>query len=99
VKNVFLQVAYEGDVARLYDHGKLFTDDFFKGTPWTIGLAPIMAREADPELELRILPLRKDAPIYLPAGTRPSFPLGGEIAVLKDVQVIPEYEVVADLKP
>jgi hypothetical protein len=99
VKNVFLRITYEGDVARIYDRGKLVTDDFFKGTPWVIGLASIAARDADPELELRILPLRKDAPIYLPAGTRPSFPSTGEVAVLKDVQVIPEYEVVADLNP
>jgi hypothetical protein len=99
VKNVFLQISYEGDVARVYDRGKLFTDNFFKGTPWAIGLAPLMAREADPELELRILPLRKDAPIYLPAGARPAFPSSGEVAVLKDVQVIPEYEAVADLNP
>jgi hypothetical protein len=58
-----------------------------------------MAQEADPELELRILPLRKDAPIYLPAGARPSFPATGEVAVLNGVQVIPEYEAVADLNP
>jgi hypothetical protein len=99
VKNVFLRITYEGDVARIYDRGKLVTDNFFKGTPWVIGLARIAARDADPELELRILSLRKDAPIYLPAGTRPSFPSSGEVAVLKDVQVIPEYEVVADLNP
>jgi hypothetical protein len=39
------------------------------------------------------------APIYLPTGTRPGFPSTGEVAVLKDVQVIPEHEVVADLNP
>lgn len=99
VKNVFLQITYEGDVARIYDHSKLLTDDFFKGTPWTIGLAPTVAREADPELELRILPLRKDAPIYLPTGTWPLFSSTGELAVLKKVQVLPEYESVADLNP
>jgi hypothetical protein len=99
VKNIFLRITYQGDVARIYDRGMLVTDDFFKGTPWVIGLAPIVAREADPELELRILPLREDAPIYLPMGTRPSFPSTGEVAVLQDVQVIPEYEVVADLNP
>jgi len=99
VKNVFLRITYEGDIARIYDRGKLVSDDFFKGTPWAIGLAPIMAQEGDPELELRILPLRRDAPIYLPPGTRPSFPSTGEVAVLKDVQAIPEYEAVADLNP
>jgi beta-galactosidase len=38
VKKVFLRITYEGDVARIYDRGKLVTDDFFKGTPWAIGL-------------------------------------------------------------
>ena len=99
VKNVFLRVTYEGDVARVYSDGKLITDDFFKGTPWEIGLGALMAGAGDPELELRILPLRKDAPIYLTAGMRPVFPSSGEIVKLKDVQVVPEYEVVADLTP
>jgi beta-galactosidase len=98
VKNVFLRLSYEGDIARIYSGGKLLTDDFFKGTPWTVGLDSIMSREADPELELRILPLRQDAPIYLPAGTRPVFPASGEVARLGKVLVIPEYEAVADLK-
>ena len=99
MKNVFLRITYAGDVARIYDRGKLVTDDFFKGTPWLIGLAPIVARDADPELELRILPLRKDAPIYLSAAARPSFPSTGEVALLKDVEPLAEYEAVADLKP
>ena len=99
IKNVFLRITYEGDIARIYDRGRLVSDDFFKGTPWVIGLAPIVAQEGDPELELRILPLRKDAPIYLPPGTRPSFPSTGEVALLKDIQAIPEYEAVADLNP
>jgi beta-galactosidase len=38
VKHVFLRISYEGDVARVYEHGKLVTDDFFKGTPWEIGI-------------------------------------------------------------
>lgn len=99
VKNVFLRVGYEGDVARIYADGKLLTDDFFKGTPWLIGLGSVMPRDADPELELRILPLRQDAPIYLPAGTRPVFPANGEVARLREVLVIPEYEAIADLNP
>jgi beta-galactosidase len=99
VKSIFLRIKYEGDVARVYDRGKLVTDDFFKGTPLLIGLDPTLARDADPELELKILPLRKDAPIYLPAGTRPSFSSSGEVATLQEVQVIPEYEAVADFHP
>jgi len=99
VKRAFLRISYEGDVARVYEGGKLVTDDFFKGTPWEVGLRTLAAQGADPELDLRILPLREDAPIYLPAGTRPAFPAGGEVARLKDVQVVLEYEAIADLNP
>jgi beta-galactosidase len=99
VKNVFLRITYEGDIARVYADGKLFTDDFFNGTPWEIGLGTLMSHEGDPELELRILPLRRDAPIYLPPGTRPVFSSSGEVARLGQVQIVPEYEAVADLNP
>ncbi len=99
VENVFLRLNYEGDVARLYSGGKLMSDDFFSGTTWTVGLDMLMSRGEDPELELRILPLRQDAPIYLPAGARPVFPSSGEVANLKEVLVVPEYEAVAALNP
>jgi beta-galactosidase len=97
VKDLRLQITYEGDIARLYEGGKLFTDDFFNGAPWVIGIRPIPLQGTDPELQLGILPLRKDAPIYLPAGIRPNFPPSGEVARLKSVEVVPEYEAVADL--
>jgi beta-galactosidase len=97
VKHVFLRISYEGDVARVYERGKLVTDDFFKGTPWEIAVRNLTVQGADPQLELRILPLRQDAPIYLPARARPVLPAGGEVARLRDVQVVPEYEAIADV--
>jgi len=94
----FLRIAYEGDVARLYVDGKLLTDDFYNGTPWLIGLDRVPSQQWD-KLELKILPLREHAPIYLPEKAWPAFPAGGPVARLKDVQVLPEYEVVVDAKP
>jgi beta-galactosidase len=99
VKNLFLRVTYEGDMARVYDHGKLITDDFFHGSPWEIGLSTILAHDADPDLRLSILPLRKDAPIYLPTGTHPEFATGGQVARILKIQVVPEYEAIAGLAP
>ena len=99
VKKVFLRINYEGDIARVYVDSKLFTDNFYDGMPWNVGLGSLVARGGDPELELRILPLRQDAPIYLPSGTRPAFPPNGEIAKLREVQIVPEYEAVANLNP
>jgi hypothetical protein len=96
--NVFLQIAYEGDVARLYADGKLLTDNFYNGTTWLIGLGGVPQQAWD-RLELKILPLQDHAPIYLPEGARPPLSPSGQIAKLKDVQIVPQYEVVMDLKP
>src|SRR6185436_4409540 len=38
VSDVLLRIRYQGDVARLYAGNRLITDDFYKGTPWEIGL-------------------------------------------------------------
>ncbi len=98
VNDVFLRITYQGDVARMYLGDKFVTDDFYHGTPWQIGLKSVEGQHADPELEVDILPLRQDAPIYLSAGARPAFPRNGAVAELKSVEVIPEYEVVMELK-
>jgi beta-galactosidase len=51
------------------------------------------------KLELKILPLREHAPIYLPEKAWPAFSAGASVARLKDVQILPEYEVVVNAKP
>jgi len=50
-------------------------------------------------LELRILPLRNQAPIYLPDGARPAASPTGQTATLEQVQTVSEYDAVVDLKP
>lgn len=97
VRTLFLSIRYQGDIARLYAGGKLFTDNFYNGSDWQIGLSRISPQELEKGLELKILPLRSDSPIYLPDGARPNFPSNGEIAKLVDVRIIPEYEVVANI--
>jgi beta-galactosidase len=99
VKNAILRIKYQGDIARLYDHGKLLDDDFYKGTPWEIGLNSLTSHDPDPALELSILPLPENAPVYLPPGAAPAFPADGQVANLIGVTVVPEYEAVASVKP
>lgn len=93
--DVILEVNYVGDIARLYAGDVLLNDNFFNGTPWRISLRRYAdALRAGP-LELRILPLRRDAPIYLAASHRPrSFPANGQIAAVTSVQAIPVYELI-----
>lgn len=97
-EKVFLRITYEGDVARFYADGELLTDNFYNGTPWLIGLEQVPCREWN-RLELKILPLRNHAPIYLPKGARPAPSPNGQVVNLKEVQAVPEYEAIVDLKP
>jgi hypothetical protein len=98
VGEVLLRIAYQGDVARIYAGGRLITDDFYHGAPWEIGLRGIPAAELKQGLELKILPLRADAPIYLASEAKPAIPAGGQVAQVTDVLVVPEYRAVADLR-
>lgn len=59
-----LKIAYRGDCARLYANGHLIADNFYYGRPFLYGLWRLPA--GCTELELRILPLQPEAPIYLP---------------------------------
>ncbi|HKN59855.1 MAG TPA: beta-galactosidase [Candidatus Acidoferrales bacterium] len=97
VHEVFLNIRYEGDIARIYAGGRLLTDNFYNGSTWEIGLSRISPEELARGLELRISPLRRDTAIYLPPGASPAFAANGEAVKLDDVRLIPEYEVVRDL--
>ena len=59
-----LSISYRGDCARLYANGRLIADNFYYGRPFLYGLWRLS--EYCNELELRILPLQPDTPIYLP---------------------------------
>ena len=59
-----LKIDYRGDVARLYADGHLIADNFYYGRPFLFDLWRLP--QGTRELELRILPLQKDAPVYLP---------------------------------
>ena len=63
-RNALLQIDYRGDCARLYADGKLVADNFYNGRPFLMGLWRLPA-DCD-KLELRILPLQKDMPVYFP---------------------------------
>ena len=59
-----LSIHYQGDCARLYADGKLIADNFYYGRPFLYGLWRLPANTR--QLELRVLPLQPEAPIYLP---------------------------------
>ena len=65
-ENDFLEISYAGDVARVYADGRLVEDNFWNGRTMLVRVSDLIGRQA----ELRILPLRKDAPIYLQSAER-----------------------------
>lgn len=63
-EGVLLHIQYRGDVARIYCDGKLIADNFYNGRPLLYGLWRLPPDAT--ELELRILPLQEDMPVYFP---------------------------------
>ena len=59
-----LSIDYQGDCARLYAGGKLIADHFNNGRPFLYGLWRLP--EGCTELELRILPMQQNEPVYFP---------------------------------
>ncbi len=60
-----LEITYRGDVARLYCGGRLIADSFYYGRPMLMGLWRVP--DDCEELELRILPLQGNMPVYFPS--------------------------------
>lgn len=63
--NSLLNIDYLGDVARLYIDGKLIDDNFWNSRNFQYALWRLPS-ECN-EVELRILPMQKDMPVYFPS--------------------------------
>lgn len=59
--NLFLKINYKGDVARIYADGKLVADNFWNGKGMLVRVSDLIGKK----IELKILPLGKNYPIYL----------------------------------
>jgi len=93
LKELFLKIDYVGDVARLTKNGRLLDDNFYNGLPWTIGLSRFRSGPSPGQFQLSILPLRKDAPLFLEPRYRPDFGRQRQIGKLLRIQLIPQYEL------
>jgi len=63
-RSQLLTIDYQGDCARLYADGRLVADHFQYGRPMLFGLWRLP--QDCTQLELRILPMQADMPVYLP---------------------------------
>jgi hypothetical protein len=93
VEDVFLKIEYVGDIGRILSGGRLLTDDFYKGTDWEIGLKRLDGGALATGLDLEVLPLCREAPIYIEKNLRPALPPGRKEAIVKRIVAVPEYEV------
>jgi hypothetical protein len=94
LNDVYLQIKYVGDVARLYAGDRLLTDDFFNGLVWNVGLKRFIQDKQAMTLQLSVLPLRKDAPVYFESPRQIVFEGNGQAGKVESVKLVPEYELV-----
>jgi beta-galactosidase len=92
-RDLLLRLHYTGDVARLYLGDRLLTDNFYNGNVFDLGLRRFAPEVRQQELLLKILPLRKDAPILLPADAGPKFGDAESAVVLARAEVIETHSV------
>jgi beta-galactosidase len=87
-RDLLLRFHYVGDVARLYLDGKLIDDNFYNGNTFDLGLRRFAPDVYHKELLLKVLPLKKDAPIYVPVEAMPKFDHGDSAVELNGIDVI-----------
>ncbi|MCV2369659.1 beta-galactosidase [Roseateles oligotrophus] len=90
VDDVLMQIDFVGDISRLFAGTQMLDDWYYNGQAWQIGLKSLNAKAKGP-LHLSVLPLRADAPIYLPREHRPDFKGAPQLAELRQVSLIPVY--------
>lgn len=88
-----LRIRYLGDVARLTLNGKLIADNFYAGREFDLGLNRYAPEIFSGNLRLEILPLRKDAPIFLEPKARPDFGGKESLVELQSLKIINRYAV------
>jgi beta-galactosidase len=93
--DAFLRIRARGDVGRLFAGSYLMDDHFFDGSTWEIGLKRFSAKMSAP-LTLTVLPMRKDAAIYLDDGVG-AMVSGEQTAELLDVSVVPQYRLTVSM--
>ena len=90
---VLLAPDFVGDIGRLFAGIRMLDDWYYFGYRWQIGLKPLAAALKGRPLNLSVLPLRADAPIYLPREHRPDFGGQSQIATLRGVTLTPVYRL------
>ena len=89
---VLLEIDFVGDIGRLFDGSEMLDDWYYNGQHWQLGLRGLALTEGRP-LQLNVLPLRADAPIYIDRAHRPDFASRTQLAQLRSVTLKPVYRL------
>ncbi len=90
--DALLEIDFVGDIGRLFSGTRLLDDWYYFGYGWQFGLKQHIAELSD-SLTVSVLPLRADAPIYLPKEHRPEFGSQTQIATVRKVRITPVYQL------
>ncbi|WP_245642102.1 beta-galactosidase [Nonomuraea candida] len=96
---VLLRLDWTGDVGRAHLGGRLVADQFWHGQVWEIGLRRFREEILEHGLELRLLPLREHAPVYVSPHVRPAAYPDGEVLELRSVTLVPMPRTVLPARP
>ncbi len=92
-EEVLLELDFVGDIGRVFAGPRMLDDWYYNGQRWQIGLRQF-ALKPGAELQLSVLPLRADAPIYIDAAHRPAFVDGQtQVAELRGARLLPVRRV------
>jgi len=87
-----LDIDFTGDIARLFSGTRMLDDWYYNGQRWQFDLKR-NGIASNATLQLSVLPLRADAPIYLPEQAVPDFGGQPQVAGVSAVKVIPVYKL------
>lgn len=92
--DLYLEISYRGDVARVYADSILVEDNFWNGKPMLVRLSDLVGKK----VELKILPLGKDYPIYLQKAQRDEADKApnGVLIALDGIKVIERRTIVRE---
>jgi hypothetical protein len=98
LSDAFLRIDYQGDVARLYTNGHLLDDNFWNGLPLSEGLKELIADWHQPQhLDLRVLPLARNFPMYIQDAAQLHFNSQSAVADMLSIKIVPQYQLTLQL--
>lgn len=95
LNDVFLNIDYTGDTGMGFLDDELVTDEFWKGTPWKIGLRKFYPAAASKEMVFYFRPVKEGASYLddiLPEN-RPDFSNSKQVLTISKISFTPEYRV------